>query len=436
MLRTKSEYGKTVPAFAFLAAVAACSQPPRQPQSVARMSIAPLGAPDLDDPNTKPAKQESHPQFAKQHLSTTPGTIEDPSGHALDSFYASLDAGGRTAVVQFGDSHTASDAYTGRLRHVLQKKYGDAGRGFVLPGLPFAGYMAEDVLYGSVGPWRAENGLYRTSHGPFGMAGFRVHTESANASAWVGTCATCESGKSASRLEVMVRKTENGGQLAVQIDDGAWHMIDTRSEGGYSTAVPDGAHRITVRPVGDGTVDVIGMVMERDRPGVVVDSLGVVSARAAHLCSWDWKDLGPQLAARDPRLVILAYGTNEVDLGTSPAELEKEITDLVERVKQAAPETAVLVLGPPDMNRWTAGSWRTPSNLPAIVDAERRGAFAAGAAFFDQYTAMGGANVMDRLFAQGLASRDRVHMSGRGYQLAADLLLDQLIGKSAGTRSR
>ncbi len=440
-------------ALGLLAVAPACSKPPPVPQSVARMSLLPLGAPDLADPNGASAAKSKtfaagRTPVSPRHVAaapsvdapTTPGKIEDPSGHALDAFYDGLaraEAGasdGRVAIVQFGDSHTAGDSFTGRLRHVLQKKFGDAGRGFLLPGLPFAGYMAEDAIYGSTGAWHAENGLYRTSHGPFGMAGFRVHADAPNAIAWVGTCATCETGRSASRIAVLYRKAAGAGQLAIQVDGGEWQLVDTAADdtssaapGMFSLELTDAQHKVAVRPAGNGAVDVIGMVLERDQPGVIVDSLGVVSARAAHIESWDWRDLGAQLATRDPRLVIFAYGTNEIDMGTSPAQLEAQLVTLIARARKAAPQASILVLGPPDMAKYAFGAWRTPSNLQPLVAAERRAAFRGGAAFFDVYGAMGGANHIDRFHAEGLASRDRVHLTDRGYQAAADLLLAQLL---------
>ncbi len=36
-------------------------------------------------------------------------------------------------ITQFGDSHSAADFFTGHLRYVLQKKYGDAGIGWITP---------------------------------------------------------------------------------------------------------------------------------------------------------------------------------------------------------------------------------------------------------------------------------------------------------------
>jgi hypothetical protein len=72
----------------------------------------------------------------KATLRTVP--IEDPTGHALDAFYARLretDAhkpGAVTRILHYGDSTIASDYISGTARRRLQARFGDAGHGFIL----------------------------------------------------------------------------------------------------------------------------------------------------------------------------------------------------------------------------------------------------------------------------------------------------------------
>ena len=70
--------------------------------------------------------------------------IEDPSGHAMDAFYAQLERtalssvagsgheGVVTRIAHFGDSTIALDGITMTTRESLQLRFGDAGHGFVL----------------------------------------------------------------------------------------------------------------------------------------------------------------------------------------------------------------------------------------------------------------------------------------------------------------
>jgi hypothetical protein len=48
-------------------------------------------------------------------------------------------------ILQIGDSHTAGDRITGKLRAALQARFGDGGRGVLPPGVPYAGYAPLQV---------------------------------------------------------------------------------------------------------------------------------------------------------------------------------------------------------------------------------------------------------------------------------------------------
>jgi len=64
-----------------------------------------------------------------------------PANQSLQSFYAALSAlssGQRrdsVTVLHLGDDHIADDGLTGDLRNHLQSRFGNAGRGLVMPGL-------------------------------------------------------------------------------------------------------------------------------------------------------------------------------------------------------------------------------------------------------------------------------------------------------------
>ncbi|HEX5430572.1 MAG TPA: hypothetical protein VFW83_01295, partial [Bryobacteraceae bacterium] len=63
---------------------------------------------------------------------------------------------GPVRILQYGDSHTAADLWTGELRSRFQEKFGDGGSGFSLAGRPYRGYRRADVLSGSSSGWHAD----------------------------------------------------------------------------------------------------------------------------------------------------------------------------------------------------------------------------------------------------------------------------------------
>src|SRR5579872_3212899 len=70
------------------------------------------------------------------------------SPEALAPFFAALD--NRTMrqpvrVLQIGDSHTANDSLSGRMRERLQARFGAAGRGWLPAGVPYKYYRPQLV---------------------------------------------------------------------------------------------------------------------------------------------------------------------------------------------------------------------------------------------------------------------------------------------------
>src|SRR5262245_39551184 len=123
--------------------------------------------------------------------------LDAPRG-SLDSLFVSLaaaehrDPGARVLWMFFGDSHTAGDSLTSRLRITLQSRFGDAGRGLVAAGKPPTRYYYQrDVRYGASGRWKCAVGGHKSDPEPYGVAGLRVYGQNKGAQLWVETCHDC-----------------------------------------------------------------------------------------------------------------------------------------------------------------------------------------------------------------------------------------------------
>ncbi|MEO8549961.1 MAG: hypothetical protein ABI678_08300, partial [Kofleriaceae bacterium] len=365
---------------------------------------------------------------AEPVMPATQGFLDAPAG-TLDALFTGLatadrgDAGGRVAMEFFGDSHTAGDSMTSRLRVTWQRRFGDAGRGLVGAGkVPTRHYYQRDVHYGKQGDWHAMVGGARGDSEPFGIDGMRVTGRGKGADLWVETCAECPAGKRVGQFEILYYAAPEHGILRYRIDDKPWQQLATKTTAiepphpaRQVIAVDDGPHKLTLEHGGGGVLDLFGVVMERAKPGVIIDSLGVVGRRLGSLRSWDWSIIGEQLATRDPRLVVLQYGTNEADDPDLVLEdLARYYDETILRIRAAAPTASILILGPPDMGVREAGKacdrmkakgsaapvvipeceWRTPAILLEIISVEHAAATRNHVAFFDTFAAMGGADQM------------------------------------------
>jgi len=169
---------------------------------------------------------------------------------------------------------------------------------------------------------------------------------------------------------------------------------------------------------------------ERDRAGVIVDTVGINGARAKEQLTWDEGIYDAQLSARRPNLVVLAYGTNEAMDGKQLLEhYEAELHDVVGRVRRAVPKAACLLVGPTDHPLRRGERYRDRPRTAQIIAAQRRVAMHHGCAMFDLVGATGGPLSMRRLVQRRpfYGAPDHVHFTRLGYRVLGDALTGAIL---------
>jgi len=360
--------------------------------------------------------------------------IEDPSNQALSRFYESLTRTSQgewvSRIVHYGDSHVAADILTAALRRQLQLAFGDAGIGFVLPGRPWSGYSRSGVTSQTSAGWQIE-GLSQASvtlDDRLGIAGVSLNTL-ANGE-WITLTAA------GSYFDIYALKQPGGGSITILLDG-----IEQKRNISLASrttepirleivSVTDAIHKIEIRTSSPGRSKIFGIAIEHNSSGLVYDVFGINGARASRPMQWNWKVLARGLGNRSPDLIVVAYGSNEVtDVDLDINEYQANFELLLNRFQEAVPHASILVIGPPDRAIRAGQVWKTASRMTALVDAQRRAAFAAGAAFYDLFNAMGGSGSIQRWASQfpPLAQQDRVHLTAGGYRLVAEWLYTALM---------
>jgi lysophospholipase L1-like esterase len=333
----------------------------------------------------------------------------------------------------WGASHVAGEFFTGALRRSLQERYGDGGHGFVMPVGPWKGYRADGVTVCGHGPWINEFDRRAGGRGDglLGPGGMSVESDSPEAYGWVQTRGDAE----VRRFEVLFLRQPSGGTLRVQIDDAMPVELSTRGAIGPGAAVfrvRSGGHRLRVAPVGDGPVRLLGVNMENDRPGFVVDAMGVNGRTVSSWRRWN-AELFASFEKRRPHdLIALAYGTNEAnDANFTPEEYQKSLETSLERVRSLFPDTPCVLIGPADRAKKLAGGkfavWEPNTQVAAI---QRSMGPKYGCATWDLQGAMGGpGSALSWWSAEPrLMSDDLIHLSPLGYSELGRRLLAEVEG--------
>ena len=343
-------------------------------------------------------------------------------------------------ILQIGDSHTAGDRITGKLRAEFQRRFGHGGRGVLPAGVPYAGYAPYQVEVETRG-WATETAtlqpVARRPSAAFGLGAVR-----GQAVPGAELVLRFEPGAEAVRVGACGWPRGSGDGLEIDPgDDAPWPVDLNGSDRGepacYSFELARPAAAVTLRGVGAGVVlDTVWT--ERVGRGVVVSSLGLTGSTLRDLADRNDALIGLEIGSWAPAMIVLAYGTNEgFDDAMDAVAYERLLRGQVDRLRGMAPYgTSFLILGAPDALRngvadgCSADRRRAPPPSLAVVrDVQRRVAADMGVAFWDWHGRMGGECSADRLATMGepLMRGDRVHFSSTGADwiggvLSADLM--------------
>ena len=376
-------------------------------------------------------------------VATGSAALSDPQG-AMNAFYQSLAKTAArqphaiTRIIHYGDSPISADFITGTTRRKMQEHFGDAGHGFILASRPWAWYNHEGFTFTGSG-WASSPLLgSRLSDGAYGLGGVSARAAGAGHYARYAPAATTTTGQNSSRIEVYYYKQPNGGSFSVASEDGAQQNFDTNDANtgaGFAELRTNatGTHSFEIKVTG-GNVRLFGAVLENDGPGVVYDSIGITGAYAGlfakEMNEQHWAE---ELRHRNPNLVIINYGTNEsqFDAPENFPVYEKDLREVVRRVRAALPQSSLLIMAPMDRGkRGPGGNIITLPAIPKIVEMQRRVAEETGCAFFDTFAAMGGNGTMAQWYAgvngTRLVGGDLMHPTVAGAEYVGQLLYNAL----------
>lgn len=324
-------------------------------------------------------------------------------------------------IMHFGDSHIAADVLTRQIRERFQNEFGDGGPGFIVPKNPMS-TRRRGVSSSATDGWTiAGIGGRSTPGGFYGPAGICLTTNSPGERAWIET--------SSAHFEIHYLQQPRGGTFEVMLDgerasdEPIASNATTMSVEALSLDAPPGVHRLEIRTLSPNKVTFLGFVAEQISPGVSYDVFGINGARASRMLSWNESAFVEAVKVRNPDLIILSYGTNEVADGDwTPVSYRLLLTSIIKRLRTAAPNASILITAPPER-----GDVPLLGRFNLLVDAQRAAARDNNVAFWSAYDAMGGAGSMNAWLAKGLAQPDRVHLTTPGYTRLANSLYQDLI---------
>ena len=402
--------------------------------------------------------------------------FSDPNSAALQAAFSA--EGKPFRWVQFGDSHTAGEYFTGELRTQLQKRFGDAGPGWFFPG--YVRQQRFDLAKLSNAPGWELTASRASSAAGFAAGGVEATAVKAGASFSVQFKQPLPAGKYAFKALLLpqIHNQNQNQNLSPNQAESAMPLLHISTAGqdqplrADANAAPQSwqvLHSQHHNPSADWTIasaqahslKLAGFWLDlepqegKKTAGASVDALGLNGALAETASKWDAASLAAWLQERQPTVVVFEYGTNEaLDPQFSSGKFSAALTELIQAVRRNS-SAAVVLISPPDLYmapkravrqtvKLANGKKKTvvknvklkvacdvalPVSYQTVHAALRAVAVKEKTLYWDWQAAMGGRCAM-RAGAQAsppLAQPDGVHMTAEGYATYAKLLWADLL---------
>ena len=163
-----------------------------------------------------------------------------------------------------------------------------------------------------------------------------------------------------------------------------------------------------------------------------------IVALTRRMSNFEEKHLHSQVQHRDPDLLVLMFGGNDMSTQGTMAKYRDELTAVLRLFRGAKDPLPCLIMAPLDHGEREGNRIVTRPIVPKIVNAQREVAKAEGCAFFDTYMAMGGEGSMGRWVrsSPALGAGDLSHVTHHGHKVIGGLLYRSLVAGYVDYRKR
>lgn len=340
------------------------------------------------------------------------------------------------SIVHIGDSHVQAEVATAQTRGLLQRRYGSAGRGLVIP-FRMAGtnqpadYSINGNNYTAARllklPWTTDMGFTGISIAPSSRV-FELSVSTGSRSI------------PASEFD-KIKIFSHGAGVDVRSVSCCGLDIKYRSYNNADTVYVEMDQALTNADLSlssTGDCNVFGLELSNSSPGVAYHAIG--NNGATYSAYNMIGSMGKDLRTFDPDLVIISLGANEAFGKITDETFYNNIHLLVSDIRMHNPDAKVLLVTPNECQRSVytrrkgkrrrsrrVRSYHVNTNISRLRNVIIRYGQDNGIAVYDWYEVSGGAGSSAKWIASKLMSSDRIHNTWSGYRLQGSLFYDALV---------
>jgi len=333
-------------------------------------------------------------------------------------------------ILHMGDSHVQADFFTGKVRNLFQedKRFGDAGRGFLFPYSAARTNNPFDYKTRYTGTWTSQKMVSNKDQSQWGISGINVETTNPKSTLTLEPIAYNE--RQPSKIEkVRIYYPILNEELFEAI------IIAPTNEIKSQKMHPDGYLEVifsvtqTSISIGlDKTDDIQthfilqGISLETNQKGVLYHAVGINGAETRHYLRCE--DFETQLKSIQPDLVVISLGTNDAyPVKFDDVAFKENLSKIITQIRNINPNTSILLTSPNDTYRYKKyANYNTQKAEERLQELMRE----KNVGLWNFYQIMGGFKSITDWQKAGLGQYDRIHLSQTGYNLQGDLFYEAI----------
>lgn len=388
-------------------------------------------------------------------------------------------------IAHIGDSHIQADLFSGKMRTLLQKKYGNAGLGFSFPYNLAKTNGNYFIKYSSNINFESYRNIYPDSTKPVGLSGIALFTKekdfviqlqvrdtsyaftslklvTPNKSGFDLATASKEIIIESNEPKIRIHKIKSGEALSIIANKYNVTVNAIKKANGLRSnairagktlkiptneTVPKIISRKEFIPLTlfedevsqnyysttklnniylvsnpkDSLYALNGVVLENSNSGIVYSAIGVNGAKASDFNKFPL--FFNQLKVLESDLIVISLGTNESFDKRETSVFYEDLLLMIQNIRKNKPGVEILLTTPPP----SLFKRKYPNTLVAdytkkIIEIAEEN----NVAVWNMFEALGGLFSVEENYKKGLMSRDKVHYSKAGYEKQGELFFEAL----------
>ncbi|WP_320814470.1 GDSL-type esterase/lipase family protein [Flavobacterium sp.] len=392
----------------------------------------------------------------------------------------------KVRIVHIGDSHIQADLFSGKMRSLLQNKFGNAGLGFTFPYNLASTNGSHYIKYSSSISFLNQRNVKPNEGKPVGLSGIALYSDENDfvvelnvrdrsyafnsikiVAPIKGNFNLAKTSKNivmvSSKPKVIYHKIKSGEALSIIADKyncsvseikKANNLRSNNIQAGKTLRIPTDENepvKITKSEFiplnisedkhsynyyseesldkiyitsNDKTKDfsLNGLVLENKNSGIVYSAIGVNGAKCSDYLKYPL--FFQQLQTIEADLVVISLGTNESFDKQETIIFYTQLEEMLLSIKKQNPSVEILLTTPPpSLFQRKYPNTFVASYAKAILEFAEKNNYAV----WDMYKNMGGLYSVNSNANKGLMSKDKVHYSKQGYELQGELFFKALM---------